>query len=287
MAITARIANGYAWRMVIIGAVSGVLGAWGVYDYVIKIPRNQQLSDRRELLEMCQAALQTEQLRDQPSPEAAKAVAAVDSEVQLIISRALEETQGTAPTPDDVSKNLVIEASGDGAWLKLLLDLKAGLNAPRQMPLSEDTYPDAYTAYQATQAAIDEIGAVVTPGKYDRITQWAFILCLPCAPYFFWLVVVARRQRYQLDDDGTLLMPEGTWKAADITDIDMSRWMAKSIAHVVDRDGVRVKLDDYKYRNLHLIIGAVASRVHPDDWDAEAKPIKAEAASEASETASS
>ena len=276
--------------MIIIGAVSGVLGAWGVYDYVIDIPRNQQLSNRRELLEMCQAALQTEQLRGQLSPEAAKAGAALDSEIQRIISReldALDITQVTPATPEDVANNLVIEASGDGAWLKLLFEIRAGLNAPRQMPLSEDTYPEAYAAYQVTQATINEIGAVVTPGKYDRATQWAFILCLPFAPYFFWLVIVARRQLYQLDDDGTLHMPEGTWKAADITDIDMSRWMAKSIAHVVDRDGVRVKLDDYKYRNLHLIIGAVASRVHPDDWDAEAKPIKAEAASEASETASS
>ena len=43
-----------------------------------------------------------------------------------------------------------------------------------------------------------------------------------------------------------------------------------------------------KFRDLHLIIGAIASRLHPDEWDAEAKPVGGENAeespSEAAET---
>ena len=54
----------------------------------------------------------------------------------------------------------------------------------------------------------------------------------------------------------------------------MSEWMAKSIAHVVHADGTRLMLDDYKHRDTHLIIGAIAARLYPQDWDAEAKQIK-------------
>ena len=54
----------------------------------------------------------------------------------------------------------------------------------------------------------------------------------------------------------------------------MSKWMAKSIAHVVHTDGTRLMLDDYKHRHLHLIIGAIASRLYPQDWDAQAKIVK-------------
>ena len=52
--------------------------------------------------------------------------------------------------------------------------------------------------------------------------------------------------------------------------------MAKSIAYVVHTQGTRVKLDDYKHRNLHLIVGGIASRLYPEAWDAEAKQIKAD-----------
>jgi hypothetical protein len=121
--------------------------------------------------------------------------------------------------------------------------------------------------------AIKALGDITAPGKYDRITQWAFISCLPCVPYFVWMFFSARRRVYRLDDDGTLHSPEGTWARDDIADIDMGRWMAKSIAWVVPRDGTRIKLDDYKFRDLHLIIGSIASRLHPDDWTSEAKPI--------------
>jgi hypothetical protein len=82
------------------------------------------------------------------------------------------------------------------------------------------------------------------------------------------------RQVYTLEDDGSLQMPQGTWPADDIADIDMDRWMAKSIAHVVHKDGRRVMLDDYKFKNMHRIVGELAHRFHPEAWTAEAKPVK-------------
>ncbi len=50
--------------------------------------------------------------------------------------------------------------------------------------------------------------------------------------------------------------------------------MAKSVAWVVNRDGTRVKLDDYKFKNLHLIVGRIAHRLTPEAWDEEARPRK-------------
>ena len=64
-------------------------------------------------------------------------------------------------------------------------------------------------------------------------------------------------------------------RVPEIFDIDMGRWMAKSVAWVVHADGRRLKLDDYLHRNVHLIVGALASERYPDEWDAEAKRVGA------------
>lgn len=114
----------------------------------------------------------------------------------------------------------------------------------------------------------------VPPGKYDPLIQWIYILCLPCVPYFIIQLTRAKGKNYRLDDDMTLHLPEGTWSEADIADIDMSRWMAKSTAWVIHVDGTRVKLDDYLYTNTHLIVGAFAHKMYPEQWDIEAKMIK-------------
>lgn len=122
--------------------------------------------------------------------------------------------------------------------------------------------------------------APARPGKWDRTTQWFFIACLPFAPVFFMAYAKAKRQRYVLDDEGTLHFAgdkqhgSGAWRAEEIADIDMNRWMAKSIAYAVRADGRRLMLDAYLHKDLHLIIGAIASRMYPDQWDAEAKMVK-------------
>jgi hypothetical protein len=174
-----------------------------------------------------------------------------------------------------------IERSRDAAWIGLLMTILQGLGAEHRLPLIN--HPEAQTAFEAANQAIDAIGEITAPSQLDRATQWAFILCLPCAPWMLWMLLVARRQVYRLEDDGSLVAPGGTWKEQDIADIDMSRWMAKSIAWVVHRDGARIKLDDYRFRDLHLVVGAIAARLHPDLWSAEAKPLGKEAGSPAGE----
>ena len=53
--------------------------------------------------------------------------------------------------------------------------------------------------------------------------------------------------------------------------------MKKSIAKVEIKDRSEpIVLDDYEYADVYLIVGALASRFHPDEWTEEAKPIKEE-----------
>jgi hypothetical protein len=290
MAINITIAKGYAWRMIIMGAVCAALGAWGAYDYAVDIPKRQRLHERGALLELCRDALETEQAAGALSPKAQTAVEAVTAEMEQIIRRELGDsldpgqTTPTAQTQSEMQQKLA-EVMGSGKesdWLALLGVISQGLWAERRIPLTPQEYPQAFLAFDATQNNLDSIGQVTAPGKYDRLTQWAFIACLPCAAFFFWAYFAASRRRYTLDDDGTLHTTAGSWKADEITNIDMSQWMNKSIARVVHGDGGQVKLDDYKFRGLHVIVGAIASRLHPDDWQEDARPAeRAEASPEA------
>src|SRR5207244_10831440 len=70
----------------------------------------------------------------------------------------------------------------------------------------------------------------------------------------------------------------GAWTQDEIAEIDMSRWMAKSIAWVIHRDGQRLRMDAYLHKDLHLIVGAIASRLHPAQWNDQASPVNAEPA---------
>jgi hypothetical protein len=282
MAIEATIRRGYAARLIVIAAVCGVLGLWGVYDYVVAIPRKQVMFERAELLRQSRDALEVDHAAGAPTA----AQDAVVAELNRIIGAEFTRLQqGREVTSEAEARQVVsdlggaIEKSRDAAWIGLLMTVLQGLTSEHRLPLSN--YPEAQKAFEAVNQAIDQIGEITAPSQFDRATQWAFILCLPCAPWMLWMLVQTKRQKYRLEDDGTLVAPEGTWKAEDIVDIDMSRWMAKSIAWPVHRDGARIKLDDYRFRDLHLIVGAIAARLHPDLWTAEAKPLVKEPDAEA------
>jgi hypothetical protein len=147
--------------------------------------------------------------------------------------------------------------------------------AANQMPT-----PQEALEYQQLEQALDRIGTPIPPSKFDRAMQWMFILSLPCAPWCFWMYIKAKRQVYKLDENDTLTftgddsLASGEWTAAEIADIDMSRWMAKSIAWAVHSDGKRLKLDAFLHQDLHLIIGRIAHRFYPDQWDIDAKIVK-------------
>jgi hypothetical protein len=132
------------------------------------------------------------------------------------------------------------------------------------------------------------------PPAYDRPVQmWLYIVgCgVMGVPWFLWQWLSVAGKRYRLDDDGTLTAPgHAPIPAARIADIDMSKWMAKSIATVRTTDGHAILLDDYKFRGTDLIVGAIAARFYPDDWTPDGRDLKrlrlqeAEAAAEQSAT---
>ena len=94
-------------------------------------------------------------------------------------------------------------------------------------------------------------------------------------PWFVWKLWSRRGMSWRLEEDGSLVTPEGSFAADQITDIDMSIWMKKSIARVgVESQIEPIVLDDYEYENVYLIVGALAHRFHPDAWNDEAKPVK-------------
>lgn len=165
----------------------------------------------------------------------------------------------------------------------------AELNEVRQRHQERGTQPtqqeiDEYNQANAALIAATPGGkAPVEVSKFDKPVQWLYILCLPFVVPVCISLARVLPQRYRLDDDGTLHFKgdrehnSGVWSASEIADIDMSRWMRKSIAWVVRVDsagGGRVKLDAYQHRDLEKIVGALASRFYPEKWDRDARPVK-------------
>ncbi len=135
--------------------------------------------------------------------------------------------------------------------------------------------PEQRETYDRLMNELSAMGTPSPPGKYDRLIKGLiFIPCLPFGLYLIGFFIYVCRRTYRLDDDGTLHLPQGAWKREEITDIDMGRWMKKSIAHVVHANGQRAKLDDYQYRDMFRIVGAIAARLHPNEWDTDAKLLK-------------
>lgn len=161
------------------------------------------------------------------------------------------------------------------ADLKKHLEELEKINQPSQEQIAD------FNKTQAELTALSPGGSPpVKPGKFNRATQLFYIACFPFTFYFVWLYAKAKRQVYRLDENGGLhfeadpALGSGVWAMDQIADIDMSRWMSKSIAHAVHTDGTRLKLDAYLHKNLDLIIGAIASRLYPDKWDEKARPVK-------------
>jgi len=210
MPITTSIKKYYArWTMIVIAACL-IIGLWGVYDYVVKLPRQQRRFERFVEVQQRMAELQEDRSR------------------------------GVPPTDDRILEFRGLEEE--------MAELAPGGENP------------------------------VPPSKFDWVFQWACILCVPFVPYMYWQMQRLKRRQFRLDEDGTLHVPApaASWKADDIAAIDMKKWMSRSIAFVFHRDGTRVKLDDYTYQDMHRIVGAIAHRLHPDQWDVDARPVEKE-----------
>ena len=134
---------------------------------------------------------------------------------------------------------------------------------------------DEVKAGQAAKAVVDK-GKPTAPAAYDRPVQmWLYVVGCGVlgTPWFLWQWLAAASKRYRIADDGTLEAGADRIAEADIADIDMTKWMSKSIATVVTKDGRRIELDDYKYKGMHLVIGSIASRFYPEAWTVDAKDL--------------
>ena len=133
--------------------------------------------------------------------------------------------------------------------------------------------------YQAARQVIDKYasGAPTPVAAYDRPLQlWVYMVGCGILGTGWCAVSLSRTasRSFRLDDEGTLHAGVRRIARDDVTGIDMSRWMAKSIATLKVREGDPLVLDDYKFGGMHLIVGAYANRFDPQSWNADATPVK-------------
>ncbi len=256
MAIQTSIKKSFIYWNLLYLVLCGGLGAWGAYDYWVTIPEQELAVERYSNLMNEFASLE---LRGQYQ--------------QLAIKRAQN-----ALTEDERSMLQELESSMREAGMT---------SAPP--PLS-DAEKARYSEIKDTLTREFENTQPEPPASYDRwVNLWVYVVGTGIlgTPYFAWRLFSRRGQTWRLEDDGSLVTPEGTYPADAIQDIDMSIWMKKSIAKVqVQGRAEPVVLDDYEYQDAYKIIGALAHQFHPDEWTEDAKPVKESTAKAETEAAS-
>jgi len=278
MTITTKLQPRWAAQKLGMAILCFVLGLWGAYDYWVRIPDRIRAFERGEVYRLTNDAITLLSGEKRADPETRQTVtAAVDrlnKEIQPFVDLGKSES---GPALDAAALQAALKARNDEQWFTELLIMRAGLQEAAARP-SGATASEQFTQFfTGLQARVSATGKITRPAAFDHAMQWAFILCLPFAPWMAWQFVRARGRVYTLESDGTLKTPEGTFPAEQVTDVDMSRWMSKSIFEVVMNDGKRVAIDDYVHKNAHLIAGTLASARYPGQWTAEAKRVKTEA----------
>ena len=286
MAVTTSLSRAYLLQRIFTLVVCLGLGLWGVYDYFVRIPHEAEAYQRFRVCESVRDALEPRSDETSNGSNHDQRVSTAEELVDARVSALLggtgngdslqsvpeneEELQRKAERLQDAVQSL--DSDGQKQWLVALALFKNALNTPRDP--SETLKGVHQAAWKVASDGVAAFDDAAPPGKWDRLTQIGFILCLLGVPWAGWSLVRAKSERFVLNDDGTLVTPEGEYAPEKIADIDMSRWMKKSIAYVVITDGQRIKLDDYLHRNTHLIVGAIASQMYPDQWTEDAREVK-------------
>ena len=244
MAIQTSVKRSFILWNVLYLVLCGGLGAWGAYDYWVTIPDQE---------------------------------AAVVEYEELSQRRAVLEIRGVLWTLIKKKSDGTITESEDASLATMRAEFEeAGITQPPP-PLSPEEVAE-YEAIKVTLKDDFENTAPEPPASYDRwVNFWIYFVGTGIlgTPWFVWKLFSRRGQTWRLEDDGSLSTPDGVFGRDMIDDIDMSIWMKKSIAKVEIKDRSEpIVLDDYEYADVYLIVGALASRFHPDEWTEEAKPIK-------------
>ncbi len=244
MAIQTSVKRSFILWNVLYLVLCGGLGAWGAYDYWVTIPDQE---------------------------------AAVVEYEELSQRRAVLEIRGVLWTLIKKKSDGTITESEDASLATMRAEFEeAGITQPPP-PLSPEEVAE-YETIKVTLKDDFENTAPEPPASYDRwVNFWIYFVGTGIlgTPWFVWKLFSRRGQTWRLEDDGSLSTPDGVFGRDEIDDIDMSIWMKKSIAKVEIKDRSEpIVLDDYEYADVYLIVGALASRFHPDEWTEEAKPIK-------------
>jgi hypothetical protein len=247
VALRTTLATRFWLKTVIMAVVCIVLGIWGIWDYAVAIPQAQLGADRGAILrDVLQPAMDT------------TAVGSTERTEAIVLLQVTAENVGETDPEWEAAVSTFIQALEGG---------------------------DASNYELVFQEELKKYGDIVAPSKFDRPMQWLFILCIPFGFYYLWSYSKMKRRAamYLLDDVGTLTTPEGSWTAQKIKDIDMGSWISKTgkarttwTAKVIVEDHGPVILDDYVYKDIHLIIGSLAHRFYPEEWTPLAKRVKKE-----------
>ncbi|GEM_PF-3685476 len=114
------------------------------------------------------------------------------------------------------------------------------------------------------------------------IQRWLILpVCFGVSALFLVTWALSARRVYTYNDDGSLVAPEGTFRADEMTGIDMTRWMSKSIAMLEISGGPKgggraVKLDAWIYADLEDVIESLNRRFHPEEYKSEAADADAD-----------
>ena len=259
MAFTTKLATRYWLKTTIVSAVCIVLGLWGVWDYVVAIPQREESVMRSVVLKIVHSALSTER-------------GSVERDKAGVVVRLAKESAANKPVKESVGKQM--DLGNTAGWIDSLELFQVALSGGDLEIQSQSVV--------LIEDGLNQYGSVTPPSKYDRPMQWAFILCIPFGFYYLWVFVKmsSKAKIYNFDDQGGLTTPEGYWTADEITDIDMSKWIAPTgnaratwTATVITSDKKSVLLDDYIFEDMHLIIGSLAHRFYPQQWAPNAKRV--------------
>ncbi len=288
-------------QMSLMTVMCAVFGVWGWYDYSVKIPMDElgyqkqvAFTNVKSGLEghangednALQTAVQGIQVARQELTasmteveiEQLKSVREeMTSQFKAEMQRAQEE--GLVSVEFNYTAELGTVAQARLRWSLEIDRLAAGLLAVGQGRWERGS--DAFANFvEGVSAGITAYQKFPVPNKWNRMVQWLFILCGPYSLVAGLQLTGGLRKKYRVDDEGNFHHPYGSWDASEISDIDMSRWMSKSVAKIVHSDGRTVKVDDYVHQDADQIIGAIAHRLRPEEWTDHAKVVESKSTSE-------
>lgn len=242
MAIQTSIKRSFIYWNLLYLVLTGGLGIWGAYDYWVTIPAREE---------------------------------AVQTYTGLVKELATLEIRGKLWTLADKRQNKTITADEKKELEEIEASIREG-GFTQPPPRLSEAERARYLEIKDTLTKKFENTPPEPPASYDAwVNLWVyFVGCgILGAPWFLWKLVSRRGKTWILQSDGSLSAPQGTFTADQITDIDMSIWMRKSVARVTVEGQVEpIVLDDYEYQDAFRIVGSLAHRFYPEEWTEEAKP---------------